>query len=689
MKDLKISARFIKGVGPSKLNTLNRLGIDTIYDLLYCFPRRYEDRSRIRKISEIRPGDFETIRVKVIAFGGRMTKKGMNIFQVAVGDTSGVIHATWFNQPYMKDKFKIGQELILYGRVEKYSYLQINNPEYEVLTGTKEDSIHMGRIVPIYPLTEGLNQRWFRNIMKFTVDNYVDEVREILPFEMRKRNNLMILKEAVRNIHFPVSDLVLKKARERIIFDEFFILQTGIALKRASIKIDLSGYSHKLEGDLIGKFKNDIPFQLTKSQSKVIREIEEDMKSQKPMNRLLQGDVGSGKTIVALYALILTVQNGYQGALMVPTEILAEQHYRNIKVLIKHLGINVMLLSGDLKEEERRRRRQMIETGEADIIIGTHALIQEGVNFKKLGLAVIDEQHKFGVIQRAILKSKSQSPHMLIMTATPIPRTLALTVYGDMDVSTIDELPPGRGGVKTFFFEEKNRDRAYNIAEEEIKTGRQVYIVYPIIDESEKLDLRAAIKMHKDLSQRFTDLKIGLLHGRMKSKEKETVMHDFKDRKIDMLVSTIVIEVGVDISNASVMIIEHAERFGLSQLHQLRGRIGRGKHMSYCILVSEPKSDDAKHRISAMLNTHDGFKIAEIDLEIRGPGEFFGTKQHGLPELKIANIIRDRDLLELAKKEAFELVQKDRFLRSPENKLIRESLLNKFSKEDLALASVG
>ncbi|OIO33419.1 MAG: ATP-dependent DNA helicase RecG [Candidatus Omnitrophica bacterium CG1_02_40_15] len=689
MKDLNISARFIKGVGPSRLRILNRLGIETIHDLLYCFPARHEDRSRIKKIAEIKPGNFETIKVKALTFGGRMSKKGMSIFQVAVGDSTGVVHATWFNQPYMKDKFKIGQELILYGKVEKYNYLQINNPEYEILTGTKEDFTHIARIVPVYPLTESLNQRWFRNIMKFTVDNYVDEVKEILPFGMRKRNNLMILKEAVRNIHFPVSALVLKKARERIIFDEFMILETGIALKRASIKIDLSGYSHKLEGDLIGKFKNDMPFQLTKSQSKVIREIEEDMKSQKPMNRLLQGDVGSGKTMVALYALILTVQNGYQGALMVPTEILAEQHYRNIEALIKPLGINVMLLSGDLKEEERRRRRQMIEAGEADIIIGTHALIQERVNFKKLGLAVIDEQHKFGVMQRAILKSKSQNPDILVMTATPIPRTLALTVYGDMDVSTIDELPPGRGGVKTFFFEEKNRDRAYKIAEEEIKIGRQVYIVYPIIDESEKSDLRAAIKMHKDLSQRFTDLKIGLLHGRMKSKEKEAVMHDFKDRKIDMLVSTVVIEVGVDISNASVMIIEHAERFGLSQLHQLRGRIGRGKHLSYCILVSEPKTDDAKHRISAMLNTQDGFKIAEADLEIRGPGEFFGTRQHGLPELKIANIVKDKDLLELAKKEAFELVQKDRFLRSPENRLIRESLLSKFSREDLALASVG
>jgi len=710
MKDLNISARFIKGVGPSRLNTLSRLGIETIYDLLYCFPRRYEDRSRIKKLNEASPGEFETIKAKVLAFGDRVSKKGMNIFQVAVGDSTGVIHATWFNQPYMKDKFKIGQELILYGKIERYNYLQMKNPEYEILTEIspptrckkqdvkngdflhrvgREDMVHMARIVPVYPLTENLNQRWFRNIMKFTVDNYVDEIVDILPFEMRKRNNLMMLKEAVRNIHFPVSEVVLKKARERIIFDEFMILQTGIALKRASIKIDLTGYSHKIEGDLVDRFKNNLTFQFTRSQLKVIKEIEEDMNSQKPMNRLLQGDVGSGKTIVALCALVLTAQNGYQGALMVPTEILAEQHYRNIKALVEGLGIEVALLSGDLKEEERRRRRQMIEIGKADIVIGTHALIQDGVNFKKLGLAVIDEQHKFGVMQRAILKSKSANPDILVMTATPIPRTLALTVYGDMDVSIIDELPPGRGEIKTFFFEEKNREKAYKIAEEQIRIGRQAYVVYPIIDESEKSDMRAAIKMHKDLASRFPDLKIGLLHGRMKSKEKEAIMHDFKDRKIDMLVSTIVIEVGIDVSNACVMIIEHAERFGLSQLHQLRGRIGRGKHLSYCILVSQPKSDEARQRISAMLKTQDGFKIAEEDLEIRGPGEFFGTRQHGLPELKIANIIRDRDILDLARKEAFDLIKKDRFLRMPESRLIRENLLAKFSREDLALASVG
>ncbi|MFA4991961.1 MAG: ATP-dependent DNA helicase RecG [Candidatus Omnitrophota bacterium] len=689
MKDLKISARFIKGVGPSKLKVLNRLGIETVEDLLFCFPRRYEDRSRIKSVAEVRPGNLETIKVKVLTFGDRTTKKGMNIFQMAVGDSRGVIHATWFNQPYMKDKFKIGEELILYGKVEKHIYLQINNPEYEILTGTKEDSIHMGRIVPIYPLTEGLNQRWFRTLMKFTIDNYLCGVLDMLPFDVKKRHSLVVFKEAVRNMHFPVSEVVSRKARERVVFDEFFLLQLGIALKRARIKIDLTGYSHSIEGDLLDKFKKSLSFELTKSQQKVIREIEEDMKSAKPMNRLLQGDVGSGKTIVALHGLILTAQNGYQGALMVPTEILAEQHYRNISALVKDLGVRVLLLSGDLKEEERMRRRHMIEIGEADIIVGTHALIQEGVNFKKLGLAVIDEQHKFGVMQRALLKSKSANPDVLVMTATPIPRTLALTVYGDMDVSVIDELPPGRKEIKTLYFEEKNREKAYLIAEEQIKMGRQAYVVYPIIEESEKSDLKAAIQMHRDLSGRFPDLRFGLVHGRMKSAEKEKVMRDFKDNKIDILVSTVVVEVGIDVVNASTMIIEHADRFGLSQLHQLRGRIGRGQYMSYCVLVGEPKSDEARERLNAMLDTQDGFKIAEKDLEIRGPGEFFGTRQHGLPELKVANIVRDRDVLEIAKKEAFDLIRKDRFLRGPENRLLRESLRRKFKTGDLELASVG
>ncbi len=689
MRDLGVSARYIKGVGPSKLGLLNRLGIETVADLLYCIPRRHEDRSRICKVSETMPGNFETIKVKVLAFGDRTTKRGMNIFQLAVGDSTGVIHAIWFNQPYMKDKFKVGQELVLHGKVEKNIYLQINNPEYEILEDTKDDSAHIGRIVPIYPLTEDITQRWFRNVMKFTVDNFLGAAQDMLPYDVKRRNDLMPLRQALRNAHFPVSEVVLKKAMRRLIFDEFLLLQTGIALKRATIKIDLNGYSHDLKGDLVERFKRLLPFEFTNSQKKVIREIEEDMQGLKPMNRLLQGDVGSGKTIVALYALILAIQGGYQGALMVPTEILADQHYKNVTDLLKGLNIKIVLLSGDLKPKERDRRKHMIEVGEADLAIGTHALIQQGVRFKKLGLAVIDEQHKFGVVQRALLKSKSQNPDVLVMTATPIPRTLAMTVYGDLDISVIDELPPGRKEIKTLYFQEKNREKAYKIAAEQVALGRQAYVVYPVIEESQRSDLRGAVKMRDELSGFFPDLTVGLLHGRMKSKEKEKIMLDFKEKRIDILVSTIVVEVGVDIPNSSTMIVEHAERFGLSQLHQLRGRIGRGGHISYCILISDPKNDEAKSRIKAMLRTQDGFKIAEEDLEIRGPGEFFGTRQHGLPELKIGNIVRDRGIMELARAEAGELIKKDRFLRRPENRLIRENLKKKFDMKDLEFATVG
>ena len=689
MKDLSISAQFVKGVGPSKLKVLNRLGIETVADLLYCLPRRYEDRSKIKPISEVRLGNFETIRAKVLVLGDRTSKRGMNIFRMAIGDPTGVIYAVWFNQPYMKDRFKIGQEVIMYGKIERYSYLQINNPEYEILTGTREDSVHMARIVPIYPLTESLNQRWFRNVLKYTIDKYIQGIFDILPYDIRQRNNLMSLREAVRNVHFPVSNMVLQKARYRLIFDEFLLLQAGIAIKRAEVKIDLKGYSHNPEGELLDRFKTKLPFEFTKSQLNVIEEIKQDMKNPKPMNRLLQGDVGSGKTIVALYALILAVQNKSQGALMVPTEVLSAQHYTNIVKLLNGLDIKVAMLSGDLKPEERDRRRHMIEIGEADIVVGTHALIQEGMRFKKLGLAVIDEQHKFGVMQRAFLKSQSINPDILIMTATPIPRTLALTVYGDMDISIIDEMPPGRKKIHTLYFEEKKREKAYKVTGEQVRLGRQVYVVYPLIEGSEKSDLRAAVQMHKELMNFFPDFKVGLLHGKMKSKDKEMIMNDFRHRKIDILVSTIVIEVGVDIPNASTMIVEHAERFGLSQLHQLRGRIGRGGYISYCILVASPKSDDARQRIDAMLKTDDGFKIAEEDLEIRGPGEFFGTRQHGLPGLKIGNIIRDRDILEVAKTEAFRLVEKDRFLRMPENRYLLERLRKNFKMKNLDLVAVG
>ncbi len=689
MADLSISAQFIKGVGPARLKVLNKIGIETIEDLLYYLPRRYEDRSNIRPISDIEVGKFQTIKGKVLALGGRRTKKGLSLFQMAVGDASGVIYATWFNQPYMKDRFKVGQELILYGKVERYRDLQINTPEYEILSGKGEDSIHIGRIVPIYPLIQELNQRWLRKIMKEAVDRYASSVKEILPFEIRKRQGLILLSEAIRNIHFPVSNLVLEKARRRLIFDEFFLLQLGIAIKRSKIEIDLDGVVHKIDGELIKIFKDSMPFELTASQKKVVSEIEQDMQSPKPMNRLLQGDVGSGKTVVATWAMVLSVQSGYQAALMAPTEILAQQHYKSISKLLKALNLKVVLLSGDAKQDVKRRIKDTIERGEADIIIGTHALIQEGVKFRSLGLVIIDEQHKFGVLQRRLLRSKSQNPDILVMTATPIPRTLALTVYGDLDVSIIDELPPGRRDIKTLHFKESERGKAYRLIREQVDLGRQVYVVYPIIEESENLDLKAATQMFKELKEEFKDFSVGLLHGRMKSNEKERIMGEFKDGRLQILVSTIVIEVGVDIPNASVMLVEHAERFGLSQLHQLRGRIGRGNYLSYCILLSDTKTEDAQRRIEAMLNTQDGFKIAEEDLEIRGPGEFFGTKQHGLPEIKIGNILRDSELLEIAKQEAFELINKDRELKAPQYTLLKLGLRKKFRFTDLELVTVS
>ncbi|MFH1479009.1 MAG: ATP-dependent DNA helicase RecG [Candidatus Omnitrophota bacterium] len=689
MKDLSVSAQFIKGVGPLRIKLLRRLGIETVENLLYFLPRRYEDRSNIKSIKDLTPGSFETMKVKVLTFGDRTSKKGMNIFKLALGDATGVIHAVWFNQPFMKDKFKAGDELIIYGKVEKNIYLQVNNPEYEVISGTKDDSIHIGRIVPIYPLTENLNQHWIRSILHNAVTNHVNDIKEMLPYEIRQKNNLILLKEAVRNIHFPVSEVVLEKAKYRLIFDEFLLLQLGITLKKARVKLDLDGISHNKEGDMLDRFRKSLPFIYTNSQERVSGEIRDDMKSPKPMNRLLQGDVGSGKTIVAIESLVRTVQNGFQGAIMVPTEILAYQHYKNIKSLLKDFDIDVVLLSGDLKQSEARRRKHMIEVGEADIVVGTHSLIQEGVRFKKLSLIVIDEQHKFGVMQRAFLKSKSNNPDILVMTATPIPRSLALTIYGDLDISVIDELPPGRREIKTLYFEGKNRTKSYDIAEEQVKIGRQVYIVYPVIEEKSSSDLRAAKKMYKELSDNFKDLKVGLIHGKMKSSEKESIMKDFKEKNIDILVSTVVVEVGLDIPNATVMIIEHAERFGLSQLHQLRGRIGRDKYISYCILIGNPKTDEARKRLEAMLSTQDGFKIAEYDLDIRGPGEFFGTRQHGLPEIKIGNIIRDRLILEDARKEAIGLIQKDRFLRMGQNRLLKESLEKKFGVDNLELVNVG
>ncbi|MEA3328544.1 MAG: ATP-dependent DNA helicase RecG [Candidatus Omnitrophota bacterium] len=676
---LEISARFIKGVGPKKFEVLNRLGIFNISDLIYYFPRRYEDRSNLKPISAVKTGDFETIKGRVLALGKRRTRKSMIIFQLAVGDHSGVIYATWFNQPYMEKRFKKGDEVIISGKVELYKRRELLVVDYEILTEDNQDTIHTARIVPVYPLIQDLNQRAVRIIMKNVLDKYVQYLKDTLPLDIRKKYKLFNLQNAVKNIHFPASFNYYDKSRERLVFEEFFLLQMALAARKYHTKQAAVGIKHSVKKELIGSFEQLLSFKLTEAQKKVIVEVENDMKSPRPMNRLVQGDVGSGKTAVAVYALLLTIQNGYQGAIMVPTEVLAEQHYINFSQLLVSLNINLGLLINGLNQKMRQKTLSELSSGKIDIIIGTHSLIQEKVEYKNLGLVIIDEQHKFGVSQRGLLKEKGLVPDCLIMTATPIPRTLALTLYGDLDISVIDEMPRGKKPIATYWVSSSRRGSVYQFIKEQLMKKKQAYVVYPMIEESEKLQVESAVKSKRYLEENvFKGFSVGLIHGRMKAGEKGRVLLDFRDKKIDLLVATTVIEVGIDISNASIMLVENAERFGLAQLHQLRGRVGRGSSASYCVLISDVKASEASQRLKAMISTADGFQIAESDLEIRGPGEFFGTRQHGLPELKIANLTKDLRLLELSQREAFDRIKDDPALSKPQNSALRDKLNSSF-----------
>ncbi len=685
---LSQSAQFIKGVGPKKIKSLNNLNIFNVRDLLFYFPRRYEDRSNLKKINKISVGSVETVRGRVLTMGLRRLRGRKTIFQLAVGDESGVVYGTWFNQPYMKNVFKMNDDVILHGKVDRYSKLQINSPEYEILKSDDEDTIHTGRIVPVYPLGADVYQRYLRSLLKRTLDSYLDEVGEFMPAEILKENKLCGLKQALMNIHFPEDFNKMEQARKRLIFDEFFLLQLAIAIRKRDMKENVDGVEFKMSGELLDKFEKNLPFELTHDQKNVIEDIEKDMRCVKPMNRLLQGDVGSGKTIVSVWALVGCVQDRYQAALMAPTEILARQHYYNITAMLDPLGIKVVLLVSGMKKKEKEETIRQIAEHEADIIIGTHSLIQDTVKWKKLGLIIVDEQHKFGVMQRAKLQKKGRAPDVLVMSATPIPRTLAITVYGDLDVSTIRQLPPGRTPVETYWISEKKRNDFYVFLKKKIKEKNQVYVVYPVVEKSKVLDLKAAAKMYEHFKQDiFPDVNVGLIHGRMKDEEKKGVMQQFKAGKLDILVATTVIEVGIDVPNASIILIEHAERFGLSQLHQLRGRVGRGRKQAYCVLLSEAKNEDAAKRLSAMTKTNDGFKIAEVDLLIRGPGEFFGTKQHGMPELKIANILTDRQMLLAARRNAFALIEQNPGIIEQENNPIINEMLSKFPQNQGLLAA--
>ncbi|MDI6891135.1 MAG: ATP-dependent DNA helicase RecG [Thermodesulfovibrionales bacterium] len=677
LSDLQI--QYIKGVGPQRAKLLSRLGIKTVKDALYYLPHRYEDRSNLKKISDLRYGNVETVSGRVIsAEVKRLTGRNLKIFELTVSDGSGLLKGKWFNQPFMKKNFRVGQEVMLCGTVKKtYSGIgfEMDNPEYEITSDDGDLLIHTNRVVPVYRVTSGLSVRQIRSIMFNLINTCIKDVYDPIPVEILRKNGLPGLSESLSQVHFPDTGIDIgflnrgvSEFHRRLSFDELFMLELGLAVMKRGSVLE-KGIAFNPEGRLLKRLIDMLPFRLTKAQEKVFTEILMDMKRPHPMNRLIQGDVGCGKTVIALMAMTVAAECGYQSALMVPTEILAEQHYINIHSVVEDLGLKICLLTGSKKE----RPLGEIASGEINIVVGTHALIQEGVMFKNLGLVVIDEQHRFGVKQRALLRKKAIDPDVLVMTATPIPRTLALTLYGDLDYSFIDELPPNRRPVETLLFSPGQKEAIYRFIREEIKEGRQVYVVYPVIEESEKTDLRSAIRGKAAFEKSFPEFRVGLIHGRIKAQEREEIMASFKRGELDLLVCTTVIEVGVDVPNATLMLIIHAERFGLAQLHQLRGRVGRGAHRSYCSLIAyEPHREEARRRLDIMVRSNDGFRIAEEDLNIRGPGEFFGTRQSGMPDLKIANIVRDARLLNKARREAFSLIDRDPDLKG--FPLLRKSL---------------
>lgn len=684
MKDLStFSIQYLKGVGPARKKLFANLGVETIEDLFYFFPRRYEDRRHLTKIAKVKVGEWHSIVGTLIQGAGRRSwYTHKHVTEVMIDDKSGRIFCIWFNQPYLEKYLRTGQKIICYGKVDIYkNRLQMVSPEYEILEDDEEESLSLNRIVPVYSLTRGMSQRYLRKTIKACLDLYGNDLKDELPVTLRNKHRLSNIKRSINNIHFPEDFKDQEEALKRICFEEFYFFQTSIILRRLSI-VQKKGISHKINDTLALQFVSSFPFELTTAQKKVIREIRSDMEKQFPMLRLLQGDVGSGKTLVALFGCIASYQNGCQSAIMAPTEILARQHYEKIRHILEKTTwakLKICLLTSSLKPQEKDEILKDIKEGKVDLIIGTHALINEEVVFKRLSFIVIDEQHKFGVRQRALLTEKGSNPDVLIMTATPIPRTLSITLYGDLDASIIDELPKGRGQIKTFLYSPEQSLEVYQKVKEKLKAGQQAYIVYPLIEESEKLDLKAAQAMYKQFKDKdFKDFKVALLHGQMKKKDSDEIMDKFKEGKIDVLVATTVLEVGVDVPNASVMVIEHAERFGLSQLHQLRGRIGRGQHDSICILVGEPTTQDAQKRLEAILSTTDGFKIAEADLLIRGPGMFFDRHQHGLNELKVANPLTQIDILELARKEAMELTQLDPELSDAAHKHIKELIKKRY-----------
>ena len=660
---LSDSIQYVKGVGPKKKVELNRLGIKTVYDLLTYYPRTYEDQSVLTKIADLKAGCQATVAGVIVNVSDRQGgRRGMTIITALIGDGSGFLQITWFNQKYLKKQLKPGSRVFVTGKVfyaygGRGQFAMSQLASFQIL-GEADEAETLTGIMPVYGATEKLNQKFFRKIIKELFASEL-EVEEIIAEPIKAKYNLLNRFEALKNIHFPENFTELKIARARLAFEELYMIQCGLLLLKKRVQEKKSGVRHLADSNLLKQVLTALPFKLTHDQAKTWQEIKHDMESSVPMRRLVQGDVGSGKTVIALLALVKTVENGYQGALMAPTEILASQHYESFQKLLSDFGIRVGFLSGRLTKKKREEMYALLAEQKIDIVIGTHALIQEGVHFAKLGLVVTDEQHRFGIDQRAELEKKGElTPDVLVMTATPIPRTMTLTVYGDLDVSLIQELPPGRQPIRTFVRTPDRRELIYQYVLTQLKAGRQAYVVCPLIEMNEESDLPSAEEVYDELRFGiFQGVPCGLVHGRMKPAEKEQIMQAFYEDKIKLLVATTVIEVGVNVPNASIMVIEHAERFGLAQLHQLRGRIGRGEYKSYCILVSDMKTENAKERLKIMATTSDGFKLAEADLKMRGPGQFFGTLQHGLPDLKIADVLGDMDILFKAREAAEETLQ--------------------------------
>ncbi len=718
--------QYVKGIGPKRAAALEDAGIHSIRDLLYNFPFDYLDRSRIVSIRDLRK--FVEAEKPVTVIGQvyrqelrRSRRSNRLVFFLTLEDETGRLPCVWFEGvQWYKDAFEAGELLAVsaYPDFDKLGRIQFTHPEFDRLKGAEEDDepdwgklFNTGAIIPKYSSTSdlakvGLDSRGFRRIVRSALKFHLQSVEETLPDDLRARLGLLGCRGALDQIHFPARQEDLDAARKRLKFDELFSLQLMLAFRKRRLGQAQKGITYRVESELARALATSLPFELTKAQRRVLREITDDMRASHPMNRLLQGDVGSGKTIVALFAMLVVVENGYQVAMMAPTEILAEQHYRTLTGYVKTLPVSVRLLIGGQRKKLREDVLEDIRSGLGQIVVGTHALVEENVKFSRLGFIVIDEQHRFGVLQRATLREKGLNPDVLVMTATPIPRTLSLTVYGDLDVSVIDEMPANRKPIKTGVRLDIQKEKVYQFVREEIRKGRQAYVVLPLIEESEKSDLKAATAEFERLqTEIFPEFGVGLIHGRMRSDQKDEIMRKFMAQEIQILVSTTVIEVGIDVPNATIMIIENAERFGLSQLHQLRGRVGRGADQSYCILIAnygwfdehrrgleagEVKKEklNAQTRLETMVQTTDGFRIAEVDLRLRGPGEIFGTRQSGIPEFRIANLVEDGEIIADARKEAFALVERDPQLRSPSHQQLRKHFEERY-KAALELGDVG